>query len=665
MSGNGGSSSEVRRALCSLFGAAGVATAAVTLVKAIYLAETLGVGRLRDYGFLWIVRGAIEAAGFSRPDYLAWMSWAHEPHELSSVAELLDFIAAALAANLTVAFLLALPLVPFLVFGARLVERHRALATTGIFVGYLAPEVMIVLYRDARGPLETVLLVAGGAALAMAVAGLVAFLLLRPDAGRRTAGGLIGFGVTAVAVAALLFGTVSALIEPGDRVPASAARQTARPNVLFISIDTLRADHVQSYGYARETTPALDRLVAEGARFENAISPSSWTLPTHLTMLTALPPEAHGVVQTTGVKLGSAVVTLPELLWSEGYATAGFVSGGYLESQYGHAQGFDHYDDYSIPYLCNHQYRSCTTSPMLYDLVSDHLDHWEADGRERPFFIFLHMFDVHNDYLPPAPYDELFAPEGDIDFTVGMVIDGTVDAKSVTTEQRDHLIALYDGEIRATDEWVGRVLGRLEELDVLDDTVIIVTSDHGDEFNEHGSWGHHLTLYDASVRVPLIMRFPGKISGGRTIEEQASLVDLAPTLLALLDIDAPDDFGTGRNSAGSLVSRDLTPLLAGNASEWEESPAFGDLEGRLASIRTRQWKLIRDEEDVGALELYDLRADPGEHENVAASHPDVVERLSVELDAWRGHWLGDAGRHQSLEQGDEHLEQLRALGYIE
>lgn len=642
-----------------LFVAAGTATVLVALTKALYLASVFGVGRIRDYGSFFVVRGVMEAAGFSRPTYLAWMSWAYEPFELSTGAEFVRFFAAALLANLLLAGLVVLLLSPAAALGARFLGRHKVGFAATAFVAFLLPEAMLLVDRNVDGAIADTSILLAGVLVSIIAAWWIAVLLQRVRVGRRNLGGLVAAATTLVASIALAAGAISASIGQGQRVSAHAVRLAGKPNVLFISIDTLRADHVRSYGYARDTSPNLDRLSAEGTRFENVVSPSPWTLPSHLTMLTALPPEAHGVILPVGLKLDSAVWTLPEVLSAAGYATAGFVSGSYLDAQYGYAQGFDHYDDYSISYLCDY-YRSCITSPWLFDLVESHLDEWHEKRRERPFFVFLHMWDVHNDYLPPEPYDKLFLPDGELDFTVGMIMDGLVDSDSVTPEQRDRMVALYDGEIRYTDEWIGRVIEKLEELAILDETIVVVTSDHGEEFREHGNWGHHRTLYDESVMVPLVLRFPGKIPAGKVVAQQVALGDLAPTLLALLEVEMPEEFGS------AFAARDLTPLLTDDPPpDWKSSPSFGNLHGHLTSIRTPRWKLIRDEEGSGALELYDLRKDPGELHNLASTQPEVAERLSAALTAWRARWLEGAGHSDSFEQSEQHLDKLRALGYIE
>jgi arylsulfatase A-like enzyme len=651
------------RIVFSVFAAAGASTIVATLLKAAHLAMTPGIGRLRDFCYPRMLQEAIEAVGYSRAESLAWMTWAHDAYELSGMLLISEFVAAALIANLTVAALLALLLLlPARALTSHLPEGRRIWATALTFVAFLVPELLITVERIARGSFLRVLVATGAGALALMLVWCVTAFSLRRNDRNRSVGGAIAFAAAALACAALLFGGLAKLVAPAGRVAAGAPELVGRPNILLISIDTLRADHVRSYGYHRETTPSLDRLAAEGARFESVASPSSWTLPTHLTMLTALPPEAHGVVQSTGVRLDASVLTLPELLWSAGYTTAGFVSGGYMDALYGYSQGFDLYDDYSSSYLCTGHYRSCEAGSVLFARVRDHLAVWSDGDRERPFFIFLHMFDVHNDYLPAAPYREMFGASPEVDLTVGMLLDGIFDSGAVTDAQRDHLLAMYDGEIRSTDDWIGRILGELEDHGVLDDTIVLVTSDHGEEFAEHDHWGHHHTLYDESLLVPLIMRFPKRIPGGRVISQQVSLADLAPTLLGLAEVEAPDNFGSGGPAA--RIARDLTPLISGSALEWEESPAFGDLRGTLAYIRTRRWKLIRNEED-GALELYDLRADPRERENLATVQREIAAQLSSELTAWRSHWSEGGRRHHPLAQSDEHLDQLRALGYLE
>jgi arylsulfatase A-like enzyme len=239
------------------------------------------------------------------------------------------------------------------------------------------------------------------------------------------------------------------------------------PNILLISIDSLRSDHLSCYGYHRTTSPIIDRLSQEGVRFETVVAPTSWTLPSHLTMLTSLAPEQHGVVQSRQY-LPRRIDTLAEVLRRSGYATAAIVSGPYVESRYGFAQGFDTYDDYTIVASTHEESHSAVTSPRLVKEAMIWLHRWVENERP-PFFIFLHMWDVHYDYIPPAPYDRMFDANYDGDITSRNFSFNPDIRPDMDPRDLQHLIALYDGEIRYTDSHIGRIVTLLEEFGVLED----------------------------------------------------------------------------------------------------------------------------------------------------------------------------------------------------
>lgn len=259
-------------------------------------------------------------------------------------------------------------------------------------------------------------------------------------------------------------------------------------NVVLVSIDTLRPDHLSCYGYSRATSPSLDRLALEGARFESAISTTSWTLPAHIALFTSLPDLVHGVLWDDQ-KLNENRITLAEILKESGYRTGGVFTGPYLLPRFGFEQGFDDYLDATLHdkklvgpdvLLASEQGR---TTPGAMEKV----EAWIDQSPDDPFFLFLHLFDAHPDFDPPPPYDTMFDPS----------YSGTVQGKDVfhnpaikadmAPRDLSHLKALYDGEIRFVDEaGISRLLAILEERDLLDRTLIIITSDHGEEFFEHG-----------------------------------------------------------------------------------------------------------------------------------------------------------------------------------
>ena len=400
------------------------------------------------------------------------------------------------------------------------------------------------------------------------------------------------------------------------------------PSVLLISIDTLRADHVHCYGYERETTPTLDRLAAAGARFTQHVSNTSWTLPSHASMLTGLGETVHGVVDDDRV-IDPARELLSETLADRGYRTAGFFSGPYLHPTYGFGQGFEVYesaivlrrpeDREDVWHLTNdvdrmrlierNSYQQ-RTGPELAARATAWLD---SIGEDEPFFLFVHFFDCHWDYMPPEEYWRKFDPDyDDPTFDGRQFISNPLIHQGMDPRHLQHLLARYDGEILFTDDMVSRIVDRLAALGRADDTLIAITSDHGEEFFEHGKKGHRNNLFDESLRVPWILHQPGVVPAGVEVTAQTSVIDVMPTILDLVDVDV------GHELSGESV----TPLLRGETpAALVDRPAFGRLvlgqqpEIVARFLRTRERKLVASR--AGAtpydmLQLYDLVDDPDE-----------------------------------------------------
>ncbi|MEW6270192.1 MAG: sulfatase [Thermodesulfobacteriota bacterium] len=459
-------------------------------------------------------------------------------------------------------------------------------------------------------------------------------------------------GLTAVAVVAWL--------------TSSAPPDAPRPNVLLVSIDSLRADHLHAYGYPRETSPTIDALARDGALFGRAVAPSTWTLPSHMTLLTAMPPEQHGVASNER-QLDPAAVTLAEVLRSAGYATAGFAAAPYVRAMYGFDQGFDLYDESIVKDGLFDSLRGAT-SPESTRLVSEYLERWDRDGRQKPFFVFLHLWDPHYDYNPPPPYDTMFDPHyaGTItgnDFLTNPKVRPDMDRRDL-----EHIVALYDGEIRYTDEHLGRLVDLLRRLGVLDDTVVVVTADHGEEFFEHGRKGHGEVLYDETMLVPLVIRFPRAVAPGRVLEEQVRLMDVAPTIIELAGVVPPEAFGTPTGTPHGATSL-ASFIAADGADELPALVAFGTTKmGKLtrSAVRRQHSKLIVQSPGPPHPEAYDLAADPGERVNLSREPDDepLVQGLQEELSSWASLWSGGPRYAKVLEVPTSQAERLKALGYI-
>jgi arylsulfatase A-like enzyme len=409
--------------------------------------------------------------------------------------------------------------------------------------------------------------------------------------------------------------------------------------VLLVSIDTLRRDHVGTYGYAKPTTPRLDALAREGLLFDDAVSTSSWTLPAHLSMLTSTDPSVHGGVDMNH-GFNRKVETLASLFRGAGYSTQAVTSHLYVSSVYGVDDGFDHLDF--------HQDRK---AGEVADRALALLDRFG----DRPFFVFLHFYDPHWHYDPPAETLRLFET-GYAGALTGVWQDFR-DKTRATTSEADlrHLLALYDGEIRYTDDQLGRVLDHLKARGLDAGTLVLVTSDHGEEFLDHGSWEHQKTLFEEVVRVPMMLRGPGVPA--RREAAQVSLLDVAPTLLAWAGLP-PQATHAGRNLLGAL----------GDLEAYGETDHTDDGTYKLF-LRSGQgrWKTILSlDKGQGTLrkeQWYDLATDPAEHRD-SPPRAAVAEAIrSRALDRWRaGRARGSGAPGVTL--SPEQRERLRALGYV-
>ncbi|HYC56336.1 MAG TPA: sulfatase [Candidatus Binatia bacterium] len=457
---------------------------------------------------------------------------------------------------------------------------------------------------------------------------------------------------------------------PVERASAALTAETPpvgsgeRYNVVLISLDSLRSDHLSTYGYQRETSPNLTRLARQGVLFRNAMATSSWTLPTHLTMFTGRYQISHGVVEDTRVLLPS-IPTLGQVFKAAGYDTAGYVSGPYVAGHYGYARGMDTYVDFSADVGKGREAREQITSPS----INEQALAWLDQRGDAPFFLFLHYFDIHYDYIPPAPYDRMFDP----DYT------GTIDGRNfierkdvhAKMDKRDleHILALYDGEIRFTDHHVGAILDKLEQKGLSGKTVVLLTADHGEEFFEHGNKGHHRTVYDEVLRIPFLLRIPGDANAGKEVTEQVSLVDVFPTLLDLAGLPpAPDIEGVSLRSLadGSGAERDAVyaeffDKLGLNLQVARRTPAVKTIEHFNRITHPRR----------SAIEHYDLADDPDERDDRASDNPAAVRAELTAMSGWlEARWRSQraaeaaAGGRKSIDIDDETMERLKSLGYV-
>ncbi|RPJ65211.1 MAG: hypothetical protein EHM24_21835, partial [Acidobacteria bacterium] len=386
-------------------------------------------------------------------------------------------------------------------------------------------------------------------------------------------------------------------------------------NLLLITIDTLRADHVGAYGHAAARTPVMDSLARDGVRFEHALAAAPLTLTSHASLLTGRYPPGHGA-RNNGMRM-RPVPTLATMLRAQGFATAAFVAAFPLDGRFGLAGGFETYSD-DLPRGADGRPLDERPAPAVADEAIGWLNA-QPGGR---FFAWVHFFEPHAPYGPP----------------------GSNDTRPPA--------ARYDDEIAIADREAGRVIAALGNRAA--STLVVVAADHGESFGEHGEITHGIFVYDTTLRVPLLMKGPG-LATPAVVAAPVSLVDVVPTALAALGLRPADTDGI-----------DLGPLIRGGAAPADRvlySESFAPLVdfgwSSLRAVRSGGWKYIA----APAPELYDVRADPGETSSAAASKPDVAARLGARADGFSASELPREGQAPARLDPDA-TRRLQALGYV-
>jgi len=420
-------------------------------------------------------------------------------------------------------------------------------------------------------------------------------------------------------------------------------------NVLLVTVDTLRADHLHAYGYPRETSPSIDALAERGVLFQTAETPQSATWPALTSLHTSLYPSAHGVVWN-GHDMPEGLVTLADLLRSRGYSTSAFLA----NMKQGRHPGFD------IVARSFAGGQSAEDRELTEAAVAQ-----LGLERDRPFFLWLHLIGPHASYEPPPPWDTAFTGPRPSDVGGGLEELARIReaGRQLSPAEVNHVVGLYDGEIGHVDALVGRVLETLRELDLERSTLLAFTADHGEDLHQHHRYFFHSpSMYGSSLHVPLILAFPGVLPEGAATEQPASLVDLSPTILGLLGLPVPPSF-----QGHDLLPGGQVPGLT------EPRALFSETNGRIYGVQRDGWRLVLNPggEPPGApggvypieeVELYDLRQDPDEQENLADRQPETVKALAAEIQEWRDRT--HLGEIPSQEMDPERLEELRALGYV-
>lgn len=399
-------------------------------------------------------------------------------------------------------------------------------------------------------------------------------------------------------------------------------------NVLLVTFDTTRADRIGAYGYPEPTTPNVDRLAAEGTLFTRAFATNPITLPSHASILTGTYPPSHGVRDNGAYVLPEEATTLAEILRAEGYSTAAVVGAFVLDSRFNVDQGFDVFDDrveahWSRDELAARAANAFGFAERKANLVTLAAREWWESRPRRPFFLWLHYFDPHEPRNPPEPHHSRFQDP-------------------------------YDGELAYADEQLGEVLEMLRRDGEYERTLVVFTADHGEGLLDHGEPTHSLLLFDSTLRVPLIVRVPGRRGGDRSAA-LASGVDVTPTILALLGVEAPPS-----TQGRALLQRNGGDPPAGERFLYGES-LVGRIQhgwGGLRTLRDGRFKL-----HAGPVpRLYDVAADPEEVFDLAAGEPKRVAAMKAQMERLLGEWSAGAAVATTTMSADE-IRKLRALGY--
>jgi arylsulfatase A-like enzyme len=444
-----------------------------------------------------------------------------------------------------------------------------------------------------------------------------------------------------------LYGGLAASLAPALWL--SGCRKSSsgkRPNVILISIDTLRADHLACYGYSRPTSPIIDKFASDGLLFEDVSSTSPWTLPAHGSLLTGLYPNRHAL-KSYNVSLPAQIVTLAEVFRKKGFSTTAIVNSHSLSRRYGLDRGFNEFT-----------YIEEKLSQVGPTEVEGKALAWISRYRGGPFFLFLHYYDVHSDYRSLPRYQKQFVGP------YSGIADGSTDQLmryrkgQIGLNQADarHLVDLYDASIRQMDDGLGRLFKFLGSRGLFDNTVVVITSDHGEEFLEHGGVLHTRTQFQEVIQVPLVIRGPD-IPKSKRVKYNISLVDLMPTLLALFDITIPPALD-GINLCPLWRINNFHPPHRYIFSAADQYYMFHDIK---RAVRHPRYKLIYDRWRK-KMRFYDLFSDPQEKVDVASEHRFLVDTMFSKLEEY-------ISVNQSADKiipllPPEEINGLKSLGYL-
>jgi arylsulfatase A-like enzyme len=429
-------------------------------------------------------------------------------------------------------------------------------------------------------------------------------------------------------------------------------------NVLMIVIDTLGTGHLGTWTPGLDTSPNIDALAASGIRFTRASSTAPWTQPAVASLMTGLTPSHHGVLHLFD-KLPEDHLTLAEALAARGFKTAGVVSHFLINRDQGYGQGFEVYTDASVK---GHQ----VSSPKVTRTAISELRRLQDER----FFLFVHYFDPHSEYLHHPEYDRTSWYQGSARQWGRDILTLREKRQGMKSRDIEFLRDLYREEITFTDYHIGLLMAQLKNLGLDDNTLVILTADHGEEFMEHGWIGHTRFLYDTLLHVPLVFRLPGKLEPG-TVTEPVSLNDLMPTLLGLSQKPSEPADGDGRSlwpfltGAEGKVDHPLFSEVSFLAPPKERGTIIAEKEAFMAAVTDGDWKLIHDL-DRERWSLFDRSTDPGEIKDLFNGNHPRVRKLQPLLLEWEKGKVDKWGRNfEGIKQmSEEDRNRLRSLGYV-
>jgi hypothetical protein len=435
----------------------------------------------------------------------------------------------------------------------------------------------------------------------------------------------------------LVFAVTSAA---GCGEPAGTTDARSRPNLLVFVLDAARVDHFGAYGYARETTPHIDAFAVTATRFTRAISDGSFTFASIAALFTGLPPDRTGLLRAR--RLDADLALLPETARAEGYRSRGYSENPFVTATFGFDRGFESFEttlDHATWKRDKRHFEHSSSGPGI-DAMLDFM----GEPSERPFFAYLHLLRPHNPYSPPDGFAGRFGSRETGDGSTATLLALDKRGGEVPPERIDNLRALYDENLAAADATFGRLIAGMSSRGVLDRTIVVLLSDHGEAFLEHDRLLHGSTTFDEMIRIPLLIRIPGQ--GGGVVDQPVQLAQLGERL--------------GEVLSGSRAAVDLIRTGSGATVSWAMQHE------RRACVRTRARKLIVDPSDLRVVAYYDLESDPGERNPLP---PDrEAQRLHAEIEARirEGHAsLSRLSRRPAAAIDPDVLEQIRALGYRE